>query len=214
MRKFIDITDGRFGRWTVIDKAKGALGGEALWICLCECGNTKTLAGNVLRSGKSRSCGCLKKEKAIAAKTTHGMLNTKEYRSWSHMKNRCLNHKDPHYTDYGARGITVCEEWKNSFEAFFADMGIRPEGNFSIDRIDNDKGYSKENCRWVTGYTQSNNRRNPKTNTSGFVGVYKKGKKWAALICRFGKRTRLGFHSTPELAAEAYNTAKKEAAYV
>ena len=100
---------------------------------------------------------------------THKMTGTSEYRSWINMKSRCFNPNNKYYSDYGGRGIAVCDRWKNSFENFFADMGKKPSSDYSIDRIDNNSDYSAENCRWATNAEQQNNKSTNRLITIGCV---------------------------------------------
>ena len=117
----------------------------------CECGGEAEIVGSNVRNGHTRSCGCM------GGRDTHGMSNTREYTTWCMMRKRCTNQNSECYADYGGRGITVCDRW-DSFENFYEDMGPRPEG-MTLDRIDNDKGYDKDNCRWATKKEQQNNKR-------------------------------------------------------
>ena len=192
--RFINMTGRVYSRLTVIDYA-GKKSGHYYWDCICKCESRRIVDGGDLRSGHTQSCGCYQKERTSEATTTHGMRSTPEYESWAHMKARCYNKSGKDYIRYGARGITVCDRWRNSFENFYADMGDKPSPDLSIDRIDNNGNYSIDNCRWATKREQAINRRMRCTNTSGITGVYwkKETNKWASAININGKQTHLGY---------------------
>lgn len=157
MVKALELAGQKFGRLMVIDQSQvRALNGSIQWNCLCDCGNKVTARSDHLYSEYTLSCGCLRKEKTA----THGMTNTSEYNIWKTMIQRCTNINNQSYPDYGSRGITVCDRWLNSFQAFYEDMGPRPSFDHSMERRENDKGYYKENCYWATRVQQANNRRN------------------------------------------------------
>lgn len=161
MPKLIDLTGQRFGRLVVIERADNSADGRARWLCRCDCGQSKTVLGEHLKKGRTKSCGCAKSESSSKRFKKHGGRNSKLYRIWSNMKDRCNNPDCKVYSDYGERGIKVCKEWIDDFSAFqkWALANGYKEG-LTIDRKDNDKGYSPDNCRWTDRKIQGNNKRN------------------------------------------------------
>jgi len=133
--------------------------GHIKWMCQCDCGNVAEYVATRVRNNNIFQCKSCSLKLLAISKTKHGMLKTSTYSSWCSMKDRCFNKKSKDYPSYGARGITVCKEWKDSFEKFYLDMGEKPKG-MSIDRINNNLGYFKENCRWATRSEQQKNKSN------------------------------------------------------
>lgn len=164
MGRAADLTGATFGRLVVTQRAPTLRGRgdkrryRSNWNCVCECGNTLTVSGENLRSGHTRSCGCLCKDKTKEASITHGMTGTKLYGVWRAMLSRCKYGKKI-YSRYSGRGIQVCREWQ-SFEGFLKDMGGSYSQGLTLDRVDNNGNYEKSNCRWATRAEQGRNKGN------------------------------------------------------
>ena len=162
MTAAIDIAGQKYGRLTPLEIVER--GDRRHWLCRCDCGAEVTVMQVSLRTGNTSSCGCLRREATAEQnkklKKTHGQTNSREYRSWKAMKNRCMRPADQAFRRYGGRGITVCERWM-TFEHFVADMGARPEGT-TLDRINPDGNYEPGNCRWATWSVQNTNKRKKK----------------------------------------------------
>lgn len=157
-----DLTGLQFGRLTVVGRMGSNAHRESVWRCKCVCGNESVVTRSNLRNGNTTSCGCYGKERKSAANKTHGDTGTRLYRIWKAMRTRCYNPNSPAFQYYGRRGISICEQWKRSytsFRAWAAANGYRDE--LTIDRINVNKGYSPDNCRWVTMAEQNKNKRCP-----------------------------------------------------
>lgn len=166
-KRFQNLVGEKFGRLTVVSRAENR-GKETMWNCACLCGNTVRVWAGALKSGNTTSCGCVHSEqlaKRNKENAIHSGSNERLFGIWTGMKTRCYNSHICNYKDYGGRGITVCEDWRNDYAAFrdWAMANGYDEnalyGECTIDRIDNDKGYSPDNCRWVSMKEQSVNKR-------------------------------------------------------
>lgn len=185
MGAFLDLTGMRFGKLTAISRAKDYTQTNGrkrtAWICRCDCGNTITALAENLKSGATTSCGCYRRECTSTRVSTHCETDTPLYGVWCTMKSRCYNKNVKYYGRYGARGIGVCDSWLDCYENF-RDWAIKSgysEG-LSIDRIDNNKGYSPDNCRWASSAEQANNRSS--NNLITFRGETHNVTEWARIL--------------------------------
>jgi hypothetical protein len=162
MTQALNLINQRFGRLTVLRKVDVSNGGIS-WYSRCDCGKISINSTKLLRAGKAKSCGCLNREIIKTVNTKHGYkrggTNDKTYRTWRAIKERCNCVTHVGYKNYGGRGIKVCEDWEKSFDKFLLDMGEKPEG-YSLERIDVDRDYCKDNCKWIPLEKQCLNKRN------------------------------------------------------
>ncbi len=167
--------------WTVLELShKDPKSGNVFWKCECSCGNIRRVAGHRILRGESKRCNAPKHKRDDPVNVTHGMRYTKIYACWRNIKIRCLNPTSQNFYLYGGRGISICDRWVDSFENFYEDMKDGHDDSKSIERIDVDGNYCKENCRWATKPEQAKNKRNTAYLT--YKGVTKRAADWAAAI--------------------------------
>lgn len=186
MSRFIDLTGKKFGKLLVIKRVEnyiqpsGAI--KARFLCKCDCGKETIVDTSRLKSGNTKSCGCYKIEKTKEIKTKHGLKNTSIYAVWQAMKKRCYKKNNRAYKNYGGRGITICNEWKDNFLEFYnwaVSNGYKK--GLTIDRIDNNKGYYPNNCRWADYKKQGRNTR--KNHILELNGEKHCISEWAEILC-------------------------------
>jgi hypothetical protein len=203
MKSPYDLTGNIYKRLTVIDEVLPQQRPRK-WNCVCQCGTGKAIIGSSLKNGNTTSCGCFQKEQV----TLHGESNTRLYSCWAAMIKRCTKSTDRSYQFYGAIGITVCQEWLNSFESF-RDWALHSgySDELSIDRIQGASVYSPTTCRWETPIIQARNRRKRTSTLSKFIGVYRTGINTYHVELTVNKKViSLGTHTEEETAAKIRDT--------
>ncbi len=207
MYKQNDFIGKKFKRLLVIKQTKERCFREIVWKCKCDCGNICKVRTSALKSGNTKSCGCLKIETTSILMKKHGLRNHSLYKKWKAIKGRCYDKNNSSYTNYGKRGIKVCKKWKNDFKKFYnwaIENGWKEE--LQIDRIDNNGDYRPSNCRFVTLQENLKNKRLLSSrNTSGYCGVswVNRDKKFMSQIIVNKKRYSLGYYINPVHAALA-----------
>lgn len=194
-----DLSGDTYEQLTIVCRANTEpLSKNSLWLAICSCGKYRVVRYHAWKMKRVTNCGCIKSNKRLASITKHGQSRTKTFQVWADMRSRCSNPNNKHYKDYGERGITVCDAWSD-FSNFISDMGPAPQGR-SLDRINNEKGYGPENCRWATPKEQGRNRRTNKQVT--IFGKTQCVKAWAEdLGISYPRlRYRLSAGYPPELA--------------
>lgn len=215
MSNVIDITGNKYGRLTVLHLTE-VRKRKAHWLCKCDCGNIKEVIGASLKNKNTQSCGCFHSDQVRKSQTTHGdskgRNNSRLFKIWGNMKTRCNNKNNKSYIDYGGRGIAICKEW-DDYSTFkhWALINNYSE-NLQIDRIDNNKGYFPDNCRWVTRNINVRNVRSSKGSSSKYVGVHfsTAKNKWQASIGFNGTVISIGCFCTELEAATARDAYVKE----
>lgn len=194
--KFIDISGIKYGR-LLVESFNGRKNSQSYWNCVCDCGNNCVINGAKIKNGHTKSCGCLLKEERGKKSITHGRSHTPEHNVWMAMKSRCYNQKNKSYTDYGERGVIMCERWlgKDGFINFLYDMGERPSNKHEIEREDNNGIYDPQNCSWQLRKKQANNKRSNRV--IEFNGESKTMAQWAEKFGisghTIGKRLKRGW---------------------
>lgn len=204
-----DLTGRVYSRLTVLDfhgrliKSGNSAKTFPYWNCICECGKLVVVAGGSLQSGNTKSCGCLKIERVKSTgfkNKRHGQTDNLAYGSWHSMKRRCLKKESPRYSDYGERGISICNRWLEpggkGFLNFLEDMGPRPSKAYSLDRVDVNGDYNKENCKWSTITEQNNNKRCHKNKSKYGIGIYLSSGGFSVYV----RDKYIGYYKTVELA--------------
>lgn len=195
--EYIDISGKKFGRLSVT-RFHSMRGRAPLFECLCDCWKVRICYGSHIRRGNTKSCGCLSRDNFIKARTIHGAAIgnnfTPEYKTWRSMRNRCLHNSSPEFKNYGGRGIKICKRW-DVFKNFLADMGLKPVGDYSIERINTNGNYEPSNCRWATRIEQASNKSN--NHFISFQGKTKTIAQWSRYLkfkpSKIQNRLRLGW---------------------